>query len=86
MPRERIRCPVVRPGSRVETAGGVFRVGEDEPEARVGAGPHKTPGGRRDRFGGRDERSPLDRYDLGMDARGRPKCAFSGWYYRERLL
>jgi hypothetical protein len=30
-------------GSRVETAGGVFRVREDEPEARVGAGPHKTP-------------------------------------------
>ena len=30
-------------GSRVETAGGVFQVREDEPEARVGAGPHKTP-------------------------------------------
>jgi len=30
-------------GSRVEPAGGVFRVRKDEPEARVGAGPHKTP-------------------------------------------
>jgi hypothetical protein len=29
--------------SRVETAGGVFQVREDEPEAQVGAGPHKTP-------------------------------------------
>jgi hypothetical protein len=30
-------------GSKAETAGGVFQVREDEPEARVGAGPHKTP-------------------------------------------
>jgi hypothetical protein len=30
-------------GTKVETAGGVFQVREDEPEARVGAGPHKTP-------------------------------------------
>ena len=66
--------------AKAETSGGVFQVREDEPEARVGAGPHKTPGGRRDHFGGRDERSPLDRYDLGMDARGRPECAFSDWY------
>jgi hypothetical protein len=29
--------------AKVETAGGVFQVREDEPEARVGAGPHKTP-------------------------------------------
>ena len=29
--------------AKVETAGGVFQVCEDEPEARVGAGPHKTP-------------------------------------------
>jgi len=31
-------------------------VGEDEPEARVGVGPHKTPRGRRDRVGERDEK------------------------------
>jgi hypothetical protein len=30
-------------GSRVETAGGVFRVCEDEPAPRVGAGLHRTP-------------------------------------------
>ena len=30
-------------GAKVETDGGVFRVREDEPGARVGAGPHKTP-------------------------------------------
>ena len=30
-------------GTKVETAGGVFQVREDEPEGRVGAGPHKTP-------------------------------------------
>jgi hypothetical protein len=30
-------------GSRVETAGGVFQVRDDVPEARVGAEPHKTP-------------------------------------------
>jgi hypothetical protein len=30
-------------GRRVETDGGVFQVRDDEPEARVGAGPHKTP-------------------------------------------
>ena len=30
-------------GAKVETAGGVFRVREDEPEPRVGAGPHRTP-------------------------------------------
>ena len=29
--------------AKVETAGGVFGVREDEPEARVGAEPHKTP-------------------------------------------
>jgi hypothetical protein len=29
-------------GAKVETAGGMFQVREDEPEARVGAGPHKT--------------------------------------------
>lgn len=29
-------------GAKVETAGGVFQVREDEREARVGAGPHKT--------------------------------------------
>jgi hypothetical protein len=30
-------------GAKVETAGGVFRVREDEPEPRVGAGLHRTP-------------------------------------------
>ena len=30
-------------GAKVETTGGVFQVREDEPEARVGVGLHKTP-------------------------------------------
>jgi len=30
-------------GARVETAGGVFQVREDEPTPRVGAGLHRTP-------------------------------------------
>ena len=30
-------------GARVETTGGAFRVREDEPEARFGAGLHRTP-------------------------------------------
>ena len=30
-------------GYRVETAGGVFQVREDEPTVRVGANPHRTP-------------------------------------------
>ena len=30
-------------GYRVETAGGAFRVREDEPAPRVGAGLHRTP-------------------------------------------
>src|SRR5437899_10706070 len=30
-------------GYKVETTGGVFRVREDEPEPRVGAGPRRTP-------------------------------------------
>jgi len=30
-------------GAKIETTGGVFRVRDDEPEARVGAGSHKTP-------------------------------------------
>jgi hypothetical protein len=30
-------------GSRVETAGGVFQVREDEREPRAGAGLHRTP-------------------------------------------
>jgi hypothetical protein len=30
-------------GSRVETAAGVFKVREDEPVSRIGAGLHKTP-------------------------------------------
>ena len=30
-------------GAKVETAGGVFQVREDEPEPRVGAGLHRTP-------------------------------------------
>ena len=30
-------------GSRVEAAGGVFHVREDEPAPRVGAGLHRTP-------------------------------------------
>jgi hypothetical protein len=30
-------------GSRVETAGGVFQVREDEPAPRIGAGLHRTP-------------------------------------------
>jgi hypothetical protein len=29
--------------AKVETAGGVFQVRDDAPEARVGAGLHKTP-------------------------------------------
>src|SRR5271167_4142239 len=29
--------------SKVETAGGVFQMREDEPEPRVGAGLHRTP-------------------------------------------
>jgi hypothetical protein len=29
-------------GSRVETAGGVFQVRDDEPEPRIGAGLHRT--------------------------------------------
>jgi hypothetical protein len=29
--------------AKVETTGGVFQVRDDEPEARVGAGLHKTP-------------------------------------------
>ena len=29
--------------AKVETAGGVFQVREDEPQTRVGAGLHKTP-------------------------------------------
>src|SRR5947208_1857339 len=30
-------------GYGAETAGGVFRVREDEPALRLGAGPHRTP-------------------------------------------
>jgi hypothetical protein len=30
-------------GSRVETAGGVFQVRDDEPEPGIGAGLHRTP-------------------------------------------
>ena len=30
-------------GSKVETAGGVFRVREDEPAPRIGMGLHRTP-------------------------------------------
>ena len=30
-------------GSKVETAGGVFRVRVDEPAPRIGAGLHRTP-------------------------------------------
>ncbi len=30
-------------GYGVETAGGTFRVREDEPVPRLGAGPHRTP-------------------------------------------
>jgi hypothetical protein len=30
-------------GAKVELAGGMYQVREDEREARVGAGPHKTP-------------------------------------------
>jgi len=30
-------------GSKVETAGGVFQIREDEPPRRVGAGLHRTP-------------------------------------------
>ena len=35
-------------GPKVETAGGVFQVRENEPEPRVRAGLHRTPWGRRD--------------------------------------
>lgn len=37
-------------GARVETAGGVFQVREDEPEPRIGAGLHRTPLGGRSLF------------------------------------
>jgi hypothetical protein len=30
-------------GARVATTGGVFQVHEDDPEPRIGAGPHRTP-------------------------------------------
>ena len=30
-------------GSKVETAGGVFQVRDDDPAPRVGAGRHRTP-------------------------------------------
>jgi hypothetical protein len=30
-------------GAKIETAGGMFQVLEDEPEPRVGAGLHRTP-------------------------------------------
>ena len=30
-------------GSKVKTAGGVFRVRGDEPAPRIGAGPYRTP-------------------------------------------
>ena len=30
-------------GSKAETAGGVFQVGEDEPTPRIGARLHRTP-------------------------------------------
>jgi hypothetical protein len=30
-------------GSRAETDGGVFKVRDDEPKARIGAAPHRTP-------------------------------------------
>jgi hypothetical protein len=30
-------------GSKIETAGGVFQVRQDEPAPRVGAGLHRTP-------------------------------------------
>jgi hypothetical protein len=30
-------------GSRIETEGGVFRIRDDEPAARIGAGLHRTP-------------------------------------------
>jgi len=30
-------------GSKVEIAGGVFQIREDEPAPRVGAGLHRTP-------------------------------------------
>ena len=30
-------------GSKIETAGGVFQVREDEPAPRIGSGLHRTP-------------------------------------------
>jgi hypothetical protein len=30
-------------GSNVDTTGGIFRVREDEPASRIGAGLHRTP-------------------------------------------
>ena len=39
---------------------------------------------RRDHLRVPDERPPLDRYRLGMEALRRSKCAFSGWHWRER--
>lgn len=34
----------------------------------------------------RDERSPLSRYTLAAEARGRSKCAFSDWCWSAGLL
>jgi hypothetical protein len=65
-------------GYGVETAGGVFRVREDEPapRARSGAAQHAVRAttsslGAAKLLACRDESSPLVRYRPGMQARGR---------------
>jgi hypothetical protein len=30
-------------GAKAETVGGVYQVGDDEPERRIGSGLHRTP-------------------------------------------
>jgi hypothetical protein len=73
-------------GSQVETAGGVFQVRDDVPEARVGAGPHKTPWGGEiaSASGTRDHRWTVMTW--AWKPRRRPKCAFSDGYWQGRLL
>ena len=39
---ERVRRPIVR-GNRIKTDGGVYRLRDDEPAPRIGAGLHRTP-------------------------------------------
>ena len=55
------RARLLRPDGVLEAGSSyrcVFQMRDDEPEARVGAGPHKTSLGPRYHAGERDERSP----------------------------